>query len=231
MLSSRRGFTLIELLVVIAIIAILAAILFPVFARAREKARQTSCLANHKQVGLSWMMYAQDYDEKACLQHVAEPVYGAVWAQDILDPYVKNRQLWVCPSYSNSNYPSGGCQHRLRGGVGYNWSWSAASQATYGNCGDAGWIQGKALGTLQRPAEFIVFGDANCMGFGPYNGLSFAAWQTETIPDSQAPGGGRGYVRHNEGLNVAFADGHGKWMKPNNITENQLYPVNGLPAP
>jgi len=225
----RRGFTLIELLVVIAIIAILAAILFPVFARAREKARQTSCLSAHKQVGLSWLMYAQDYDEKACLQHVADPTYGQVWAQDILDPYVKNRQLWVCPSYGNTNYPAGGCQHRLRGGVGYNWGWSLASQATYGAYGDAGWLGGKAIATLQRPAEFIVFGDANCMGFGPYNGNSFTGWQTDTIGPLQ-PGGG-GYFHHNDGMNATFADGHGKWLKPTNITENQLYPVVGLPAP
>jgi len=226
---TRRGFTLIELLVVIAIIAILAAILFPVFARAREKARQTSCLSDQKEVALSWLMYAQDYDERVCLQHVIDPVYGEVWTQDILQPYMKSRQLWACPSYSNSNYPGGTCQDRLRAGIGYNWGWSAASQGTYGAYGDAGWLSGQAMATIQRPAEFIVFGDACCMGFGPYNGNSFVGWQTDTIASIQ-PGGG-GYFRHNGGCNVAFADGHGKWMMPNSITENQLYPVVGLPAP
>ena len=74
----RRGFTLIELLVVIAIIAILAAILFPVFAQAREKARSASCLSNLKQMGLAWMMYAQDYDEKFPF---ADPGDGANWGR------------------------------------------------------------------------------------------------------------------------------------------------------
>lgn len=67
------------------------------------------------------------------------------------------------------------------------------------------------------------------MGFGPYNGNSFSGWQTETIPLQQP--GGNGYIRHNGGLNLAFADGHGKWMKPTAIQENQLYPVVGMPAP
>ncbi len=91
---SRRGFTLIELLVVIAIIAILAAILFPVFARAREKARQASCSSNHKQVALGWLMYAQDYDERAPYMNTADPTYGRVWIQTKLEPYIKNKQLW-----------------------------------------------------------------------------------------------------------------------------------------
>ena len=89
----RRGFTLIELLVVIAIIAILAAILFPVFAKAREKARQASCLSNMKQILLGSLMYAQDYDER--LHPLMSPAgYGYVL---LLDPYIKNRNIWTCP--------------------------------------------------------------------------------------------------------------------------------------
>src|SRR5947208_15595614 len=102
-LTSRQGFTLIELLVVIAIIAILAAILFPVFAQAREKARQTGCLSNLKQIGTGLMMYTQDYDE-------AYPCnwYGGLWDtlpngkqykwMDAVYPYVKNEQVFSCPS-------------------------------------------------------------------------------------------------------------------------------------
>ncbi len=107
---SRRkadAFTLIELLVVIAIIAILAAILFPVFAKAREKARQSSCQSNFKQVGLSVMQYAQDYDEKyprewndATAPHTYDWCNTGTYTniQDDLTPYIKNKQVWVCPS-------------------------------------------------------------------------------------------------------------------------------------
>ena len=86
----RRGFTLIELLVVIAIIAILAAILFPVFAKAREKARQSSCLSNVKQLGLAMMQYAQDYDER--LPMYADGGYRYNWDVAI-EPYLKNSQV------------------------------------------------------------------------------------------------------------------------------------------
>src|SRR6056297_3424973 len=95
----EKGFTLIELLVVIAIIAILAAILFPVFAKAREKARQASCQSNQKQLILSALMYAQDYDEHGVLfaQHSyqADHSYQWIW---LLQPYVKNWQVFACPS-------------------------------------------------------------------------------------------------------------------------------------
>jgi len=96
--TERRGFTLIELLVVIAIIAILAAILFPVFARAREKARQASCQSNMKQLMLAWHMYSQDYDEKICPHYVFGFPIGLKRPEELLEPYVKNSQIWICPS-------------------------------------------------------------------------------------------------------------------------------------
>src|SRR6059058_3353568 len=106
----RRGFTLIELLVVIAIIAILAAILFPVFARAREKARATSCLSNLKQCALATLMYVQDYDETfPRVPNVADPYLHPnqpvdkqgwlYWAQ-MVQPYAKNQRIFACPSDS-----------------------------------------------------------------------------------------------------------------------------------
>src|SRR6187402_1482213 len=101
-----KGFTLIELLVVIAIIAILAAILFPVFAKVREKARQTSCLSNQKQIGLGIMQYNQDNDEDYPLLRVNDPVatYGGngfetdFWWSQAIYPYVKSERVYVCPS-------------------------------------------------------------------------------------------------------------------------------------
>ena len=114
---NRKAFTLIELLVVIAIIAILAAILFPVFAQAREKARQTACLSNGKQLGTALMMYVQDNDERmpGCLpgigpsgQSALQPINGATYNPDWsvipfdsqLGPYAKNDDIFACPSHS-----------------------------------------------------------------------------------------------------------------------------------
>src|SRR5262249_7484496 len=112
MSSNRRGFTLIELLVVIAIIAVLAAILFPVFAQAREKARQASCLSNMRQVGTALRMYMSDYDETLFFRtssnvdstraHVAiprtHPDFNALQWWNVLMPYIKNKQIFTCPS-------------------------------------------------------------------------------------------------------------------------------------
>jgi prepilin-type N-terminal cleavage/methylation domain-containing protein/prepilin-type processing-associated H-X9-DG protein len=115
--SNRPGFTLIELLVVIAIIAVLAAILFPVFARAREKARQAACGSNLKQIGSAILMYTQDWDERLPDRRdlkvsmpggykpwsswpTSDPRAG--WAELVFEPYVKNTQIWSCPSVSGS---------------------------------------------------------------------------------------------------------------------------------
>jgi len=116
-MNVRRGFTLIELLVVIAIIAILAAILFPVFAQAREKARQTSCTSNLKQIGLAFRMYIQDYDERT---PQSAPLAGADtygqqgrsgqnfsyngWISNALIPYTKNQAIYACPSVQNTAF-------------------------------------------------------------------------------------------------------------------------------
>ena len=144
--QAARGFTLIELLVVIAIIAILAAILFPVFAQAREKARQTACLNNLKQIGTGTVMYAQDYDE-----NLPYPYWlpnwdrwcedGYTWRQRIL-PYTKNSQIFVCPDYKKAGGASdpADCinsnQHKLAAGV-------VPSIAYTGNYGmNAFWTEG-----------------------------------------------------------------------------------------
>jgi prepilin-type N-terminal cleavage/methylation domain-containing protein len=94
----RRGFTLIELLVVIAIIAILASILFPVFARAREKARESNCMSNEKQIGLAIHMYASDYDDMMPIANSKPATDGPPGLKDVILPYCKNTQIFRCPS-------------------------------------------------------------------------------------------------------------------------------------
>jgi len=132
----RQGFTLIELLVVIAIIAILAAILFPVFARAREKARQSSCLSNLKQLGLAFLQYAQDYDETM----VSGSGYqgNSINWQYKVAPYIKNIQIYSCPSRGESSFSYGGS-----GPFGYMTLWYGYAHP---------WRGGSRLGTIGQPA-------------------------------------------------------------------------------
>src|SRR5437870_6994180 len=149
----ERGFTLIELLVVIAISAVLAAILFPVFAQARDKARQASCASNMKQLGLAVFMYAQDYDERMPSVH-----WGAYYYA--VQPYMRNNQMWSCPSSSgfysirNCFYEGdrSGCDNHvietLRIGIATN------GDVFGGSAG--GWGPTRFLATMDAPAETIM---------------------------------------------------------------------------
>ena len=204
MLTRRRGFTLIELLVVIAIIAILAAILFPVFARARAKARQTSCLSNLKQIGLAVNMYAQDYDERLPFlwwntNNAARPIDGwpgqtanyITWAEQTY-PYVKNTQLFQCPDDPIST-------------AAQMWAYRCFPTAyTYNYA-----LHGLALGRVNRPAECMMVADGL-----PYLDQRWPRWLYMNTPTGNMPlrQSDCDYVRkHNDGYNVVFVDGHAKW--------------------
>jgi len=191
-----HGFTLIELLVVIAIIAILAAILFPVFAKAREKARQASCLSNMKQILLGSLMYAQDYDERLHSQGYGSGA-DTIGYVLFLDPYIKNRNIWTCPSADKGPYAFSGCSSC---GTRPNFiiSW-------YGLNVDA---RGVKLSTISQPANKIWYAEINrfcslvwCI---PGAGDDYGASAVSDI--------------HNGGSNVGFFDGHAKWMKKSTFT-------------
>ena len=188
----KRGFTLIELLVVIAIIAILAAILFPVFAKAREKARQSSCLSNLKQINLGIMQYAQDYDEMMPLfcgsvvpsVVLASDAWPNYWWQEI-SPYMKNLQILACPSASVKAVTSGG-----------------TSDPSYTiNYAYNQFASGQSLGSCKSPSETGVNLDDSLNNY----------WR---LYDSSASGNAYLWSSkiHNDGFNASFVDGHAKWI-------------------
>ena len=210
-----RGFTLIELLVVIAIIAILAAILFPVFAQARESARRTSCLSNMRQLGTATAMYTQDYDET--FPHVyTKPCSHAEFV--MLYPYMKNAQILSCPDggASGGNWP--GCAVAsgelpavaagFKTHYGFNWG-----PLIYAGGGLHGTVQndvatggtfqtGASLASLTAPADCVVYGDS----YDTYRPTIGFEWML----DSYSGSGTNSSVRHGGKFNFSFADGHAK---------------------
>ena len=202
----RSGFTLIELLVVIAIIAILAAILFPVFARAREKARQTSCLSNMKQLALGVMMYTQDYDELLPYgSSVPINLHYCLW--EGVQPYVKNLQLYVCPSDSLQSCLSGGAPPS-----GTNWGAEWATwRLSYGYNYS---LEGRSIGMAQYPAETAVLAEQKER---PYFYQQGAALPNGGIGIGYTSAPQRLDNRHNGGMNIGFLDGHAKWVKAENV--------------
>jgi prepilin-type N-terminal cleavage/methylation domain-containing protein/prepilin-type processing-associated H-X9-DG protein len=181
----QRGFTLIELLVVIAIIAILAAILFPVFAQAREKARQTACLSNIKQIGTGIMMYQQDYDETMPVFYYTVPVRRtALW---LAQPYIKNFQMMKCPNQPPAT--SGGCdvfkncaafptwpsENNMSIWLGYAWNVDylnySANCSDFGNNGNANSGPPTALAAVAQPASTVMaYGHGGEAGTGSFFG-------------------------------------------------------------
>jgi prepilin-type N-terminal cleavage/methylation domain-containing protein/prepilin-type processing-associated H-X9-DG protein len=208
--SKMYGFTLIELLVVIAIIAILAAILFPVFAKAREKARQSSCLSNVKQVSIAVLSYAQDYDERFPIGGAAAtPAY--FWPMGVA-AYMKNSQILVCPSRGSSTAVT----DTYLIGTGYPTAASGrfAEFPHYGINNLIGWVGGSAsLGAVQAPANTVMLGESN---WYTYNGAAGESdyrngvWQI-AMPNYTALTGWYTYP-HNGGRNMSFCDGHTKWF-------------------
>ncbi|MBU0607580.1 MAG: DUF1559 domain-containing protein [Armatimonadetes bacterium] len=203
----RKGFTLIELLVVIAIIAILAAILFPVFAKAREKARQSSCLSNVKQIMLAILQYTQDYDEVLPNLTLAGGPYGQVPWNAQIAPYIKNAQVFVCPSKKFNHCSTVGAWAYVAWhdywpiSYGFN-TWRGGGTPQTGP-----WVgyyspRGQSLGWVKRPAEVIFIGDH----WGCYQWY----WTTSNAVDNWNVRTDR---PHNDGGNFAYIDGHAKWHK------------------
>jgi prepilin-type N-terminal cleavage/methylation domain-containing protein/prepilin-type processing-associated H-X9-DG protein len=219
----RRGFTLIELLVVIAIIAILAAILFPVFARAREKARTASCQSNLKQISLAVIMYSTDYDQTYPQNWTGNCSWGAGadW-MEVTQPYSKNWTLYRCPSLTMSAPMSSeglfihSCKMGNRrslvgrqGGYAIN-----AARADIGASAHKGWGPGgnslwqvKTEGMIPKPAETVMLAETNLgctMLCGSWHANFWNPWGVPIFSNIR--------MEHNEGINLAFTDGHVKWM-------------------
>lgn len=232
----RKGFTLIELLVVIAIIAILAAILFPVFSRARESARKTACLSNVRQIGTGLMMYLQDWDECYPVASFVEAVSN--WRGDVsywlsgVYPYVKNVGVFSCPSQNSGHcicFPAitrlpefkdpNGCP---TGKVNYGYSEPISYQVPPLN-----------ISRLKDPVSTIVIADSPCEYLGDYHFVwtqdprrSFLRriafkdnWGCGCPPsDPEAvPPDPDNHTYHMGGSNIIFADGHAKWVNWNQI--------------
>ncbi len=221
MMRRKSGFTLIELLVVIAIIAILAAILFPVFAQARAKARSISCLSNVKQMGLAFNMYVQDYDETTPNGRGG----GWEWWTELM-PYIKNIDVLYCPDRNDggpyvqgsgvNGRSSGPYQLRRYVGYGYNWGpigWRGGGLMQAQQIDPASLalpptrthIPGVSLAGIAEPAGTFAFGDT-------YDtprmtlGIGFAADTWGGTKNSA--------LRHQGGMfNYAFVDGHAKAVK------------------
>lgn len=208
-----KGFTLIELLVAIAIIALLAAILFPVFARARENARRASCMSNQKQIGLALMQYTQDYDERL-------PFYGSNssgqpettvsnyytsstpnWHTQI-SPYTKSWDLFKCPSApeSTGSYPPRGASDSsyAANGVVVRWGNSATGPLF--------------LAAIEKTSEIIFAHELHertrrSTAWPPPTGTKYYRWMRGSTYNSM----------HFEGANLVYVDGHVKWLKQSAI--------------
>ncbi|MCS6859625.1 MAG: DUF1559 domain-containing protein [Abditibacteriales bacterium] len=236
----KKGFTLIELLVVIAIIAILAAILMPVFAQAREKARQASCLSNTKQMALAIHMYTNDYDERLPLFYFGDWLpccanRGGHWPwPKALIPYVKNKPVYTCPSLPGAHWD------RLLGAYGPGFAYEFPSVIGYGyNAyglndlpGDPPAV-GKSLAQIDKPAETFAIVETRYYPPGHPSHVPDWGWYFAYPPAPRV-----GLLiwsqwltanRHQDGNHVVFADGHAKWQRYDFITHPRSLPQWNVP--
>lgn len=228
-MKRQQGFTLIELLVVIAIIAILAAILFPVFAQARESARQTNCLSNQKQLALGILMYANDFDEKMPIVGSAiepgtllngqklngQPFNG--WSL-VMQPYTKNRGMFLCPSMPKMFSGSGACAafngQPITNNYAYNYFLGADASYPYGDYyrspdGTDTWITPIQMSAISQPANTIAFMHSGSVPpYGATWGCTYVTIETPDFYNKIRP-----RVIHKNGDNLSFTDGHSKWFE------------------
>ncbi|MBB6052734.1 DUF1559 domain-containing protein [Armatimonas rosea] len=233
--TTRRAFTLIELLVVIAIIAILAAILFPVFAQAREKARQTACLSNMKQIGLGLMMYLQDYDEVLPMAQSYGPYNAAL--PSLTSPYVQKVQqygtqtatnsIWACPSDATPRL-NGGNPKQSYAAIFWTAGPDRAPWASWTAAGTGAYIAGKSLAAFSSPADTFLLAEAhqdegilgtNYVGVkrpfilatdnqnNAFNAQNCTVTSNNRCTNLKNPA-------HSLSWNYVFADGHAKSMRP-----------------
>lgn len=211
--GKRKAFTLIELLVTIAIIAILAAILFPVFARARENARRANCMSNEKQQALGLLMYAQDYDGRLMTSWSYTPALP--W-HTLLQPYVRSYQIFRCPdvrtfslnpaTYEDSQYYT---TYALPG-----FATTTTVKCIYSQAGTF-------LDSISEPARTWMIVESCYQSPANTNyvnsGYGYPMANLKDVPSGTSPGDGGAYFTsyaiHSDGSNVAFADGHVKWIQ------------------
>jgi prepilin-type N-terminal cleavage/methylation domain-containing protein/prepilin-type processing-associated H-X9-DG protein len=241
--QNQSGFTLIELLVVIAIIAILAAILFPVFARARENARRAACQSNLKQLGLAFAQYNQDYDGRYAYTDDGgngTPGKGEVdtpWGpytrqvlgwQHMLSPYVKSTQIFKCPSATaGDNEKNAGVNNTQSTGLS-NYGYNTKVNGGWGVPSNPTWGEG-ALNEakLEYPAMTIVLNDnSRNASAGAQTGPGTDGWNNAQGHVDLIKAGG-GLTRHLDGGNYLFADGHVKWYSAAGMPNSRVTKKDG----
>jgi prepilin-type N-terminal cleavage/methylation domain-containing protein/prepilin-type processing-associated H-X9-DG protein len=220
--SKNRAFTLIELLVVIAIIAILAAILFPVFARARENARRASCQSNLKQIGLGLMQYTQDYDEMLPpARNTTTPFPNTPW-HFLVQPYVKSYQLFRCPSNTSKDpmqstgdpaaiaagVPTGGIARSYQANAGVNGNFSAQITTDGDNRPMRFDNLGSSIVKLEFPATTILVHE---QAGGEWESFSYNTGKIDGNGTANPP---YAFTNHLTTTNFLFVDGHVKALKP-----------------